>query len=56
MLKIFNTWLVSNYYQPSDCCIWVDQAKLYTQLDAWNDVWNDVQDHVQEKDAEPEPP
>jgi hypothetical protein len=33
----------------------VDQAKLYTQLDAWNDVWNDV-DHVQERDAEPEPP
>jgi len=34
----------------------VDQAKLYTQLDAWNDVWNDVQDHVQKRDAEPEPP
>lgn len=30
----------------------VDQAKLYTQLDAWNDV----QEHVQEKDTEPEPP
>ncbi len=27
----------------------VDQAKLYTQLDAWNDVWNDVQETMCKK-------